>query len=209
MSEPTLDTLVFGGTFDPIHHGHLIVARAVAETMGVPRVLLVPAAANPLKGGAVADGPQRLDMCRLAVAEDPLFSVSDIEIDRQPPSYTVDTVEQVQRQGGWGRLGVVVGADMLDELPQWHRVEELLTAVDIIIVPRPPRTPGDVKDTLDGLRETLGTGPVARLKQAIVHAPMIDISATQIRRRIAEGRSIRYLTPPKIAGFISKHNLYA
>jgi nicotinate-nucleotide adenylyltransferase len=208
MNASNIDTLVFGGSFDPIHHGHLIVARHVAEASEASRVLLVPAAANPLKGSTVASGPQRLAMCRLATAGDPLFEVSDVEVTREPPSYTIDTLEALQRQGSWGRLGVMMGADMLSELHKWHRVKDLVSTAHIVVVPRPPRTVDEVHRDLNALGERLGKDAVEQLKAGVVAGPMLDISATQIRTRMAEKRPICYLTAPSVVAFIEECGLY-
>lgn len=207
MSQTAIDTLVFGGTFDPIHHGHLIVARHVAETVRARRVLLVPAAANPLKGGAVATGPQRLEMCRLAVGDDPLFDVSDVEITRQPPSYTIDTIETLRRLG-IENPGLLIGADSLAELPRWHHVEDLLAAVRLVVCPRPPQTAQAITDDLERLAGELPNSAAA-IDSAVVPGPLIDISATEIRKRVHKGQSVRYLIPDAVLAFIEKTGLYS
>lgn len=207
MNEPNIETLIFGGTFDPIHHGHLIVARHVAEALSINRVLLVPAAANPLKGHAIATGPQRLEMARLATAGDALFEVSDVEVTRQPPSYTIDTIQTLQRQG-IERPGLLIGADSIDELPQWHRVGELLQAVQLVVVPRPPRDPQAVRQQLQALARQLPSTPQTPPAATVIAGPMVEISATNIRKRAQNGRPIRYLVPESVAEFIKSNELY-
>jgi nicotinate-nucleotide adenylyltransferase len=172
-------------------------------------VLLVPAAANPLKGRAVATAPQRLEMCRLATAGSTLFEVSDVELNRQPPSYTIHTVEELRRQGGRDEgFGVVIGADMIHDLPRWHRVEDLLDAARMIVVPRPPQSADGVRRELAKLEGKLPARHVDAMRQGVVQTPLIDISATDIRRRVRAGLSVDYLTPPEIIEFIGTCKLY-
>ena len=146
------DLLVFGGTFDPVHNGHLIVARAVAEQRGFGRVVLIPAAAPPHKPGPAATGPQRLEMLQAAVAGEALFEVCDLELHRSGPSYTIDTVNALQEGAGNAlRIHLLIGTDMLRELPSWHRVAELLERAEILTALRrsDPAEPDDPLAALD------------------------------------------------------------
>jgi len=200
--------LLFGGTFDPIHHGHLIVARAVAERLGAARVVLIPASRPPHKPDALASPENRLAMVRLAISGEDLFEASDVEIRRQGPSYTRDTVGQFRAEhGGDAGLLWLIGADMLPDLPSWHCVEEVLDLAQVVIALRPPWDER-IERVFAGLTGRLGDGRVARLRQKVVRTPLIDISSTDIRRRAAAGRSVRFLVPGPVADYIARHRLY-
>ena len=192
-------TLCFGGSFNPIHHAHLVCARAVAEARGFERVILIPSALPPhkLQQTDLAPPEHRLAMCRLAAAADPLFDVSDVELRRSGPSYTLETAREFKRQG-WSHVAWLIGADMVPILPTWHRPYDLLREVELVVMARP----GWSMDW-QALPEAFRT-----LEANVVEAPLIDISATTIRRRVAQGRSIRYLTPEAVCDYIAAHGLY-
>ena len=191
--------LCLGGSFDPIHVGHVVAARAAAESLGLPGVRLIPTAANPHKGGGpIARAADRLAMCRLAVEGDPFFVVDPIELDRPPPSYTIDTVAAV---AGSARVRVpwLIGSDLLARLPSWHRFDDLLERVDFIVM----RRAGHPIDR---------AGLDRRLMESIERAvtvPQVDVSATAIRERIRSGKSIESLVAPSVERFIRDHHLYA
>lgn len=191
--------LCFGGSFNPIHHGHLLCARAVAEAKGLARVVLIPTALPPhkLQATGMAPAHHRLEMCRLATAGDPLFEVSDLEVSRAGPSYTIDTARELLRQG-WNQVAWLIGADMVPLLPKWHEPLDLLREVELVIVARP----GWLFDW-GALPQ-----PFQGLKDQVVEAPLIDISATAIRHRVAAGQSIRYLMPDAVRDYIDTHGLY-
>ena len=200
MNHSTSSSLLFGGTFDPPHHGHLIVARSAAEAVGADRVILMPAAQSPHKQGlTVATSPasDRLAMCRAAVAGDPQFEVSTLELDRPAPSYTYDTATELFQQG-FSCVRWLIGADQLLTLPRWHRAAELVQQIDFVIAARP----GSELD-FDKLPE-----PFRRLKSSVVTIPRLEISSTDIRQRVAGGKSIRYLVPPAVEQFIIARGLY-
>jgi nicotinate-nucleotide adenylyltransferase len=191
--------LCFGGTFNPIHHGHLLCARAVAEAAGFERVVLIPSALPPHKLSAthLATSEQRLAMCRLAVGGDILFDVDPIELTRNGPSYTLDTARELRRRG-WGKISWLIGADTVPLLPEWHEPDSLLDEVSFVVMARP------------GYELDWSALPpkLQGLQSAVVEAPRIEISASEIRRRVAAGRSIRYLTPPPVEEYIARHGLY-
>lgn len=200
-----MPTLCFGGTFNPIHNGHLRCAQAVAEKAGYDRVLLIPSAQPPHKQQAkLAPAADRLAMCRLATAGNALFDVSDIETRRTGPSYTVDTATQLLKQGDDGsnwphnRIPWLIGADMLLYLPKWHRPDELLRLVHFVIMARPGWT----------IDWSALPPEFHHLKSRMVEAPLIEISASDIRRRICEGLPIDSLVPRVVSTYISKHGLY-
>jgi len=201
--------VLFGGTFDPVHHGHLIVARALAERCGFERVSFVPAGRPPHKRPDCAAAEHRLQMLRLAIAGEKIFDVCDIELSRSGPSYTVDTLVELRRRCGRdAALHWVIGADMLEDLPNWRDAEGVLGMARIVVAARPPWN-RRMDRILAGLRDRLGAEHAQRLGRAVVQTPLIDISSSQIRRRLQTGMSIRYLIPERVAAYLRKHRLYA
>ncbi len=191
--------LCFGGSFNPIHVGHLVVARAVAEAKGFNRVLLVPSGRPPHKGDAadLADGCHRLKMCHLVSQSDSLFEVDGLELKRSGPSFTLDTVRALKSRG-WPEVVWLIGADMVPSLPQWHRPVELLKEVKLLIA----RRPGEEIDW------NLLPAEFRVLEKEVVTAPLLDISASGIRRRVREGKSVRYLVSPEVERYIFDQRLY-
>lgn len=198
--------LLFGGSFNPIHHGHLAIARAVAQQLEIPRVVLIPAASPPHKQGEVLPpGAQRLEMCRIAVAGDPLFEVSDWELRQSGPNYTLLTVEHFRsRLPAASELYWLIGMDSLRELHTWHRVGDLAACCTLVTAQRPGFPPAD----LAPLRALLAPGALERVRRHILETPQIGISATGIRARVARGASIRELVPEGVADFVREHGLY-
>lgn len=194
-----MNTLCFGGSFNPIHYGHLRCATAVARTLGFSRILLIPSAQPPHKPNSpdLASAEHRLAMCRLAVADHPIFYVSDIETRRSGPSYTLYTVRELQASG-INPIYWLIGADMLQILPAWHRPEELLREVHFIIMARPGR----------GFDWQSLPAEYQHLKSHVVEAPLIDISASEIRRRVREEESVKGLTPDSVISYIREYGLY-
>jgi nicotinate-nucleotide adenylyltransferase len=206
---------LFGGTFDPVHHGHLIVARAVAEKLGFARITLIPANTPPHKPPACASAADRLAMVKLAVQGDELFDVCDLELNRQGPSYTLDTLQALQPRLGVGpgpgpglgeKLHWLIGADSLADLPHWHRVGEVLELASILVAARPIN--GGAETALSALAGKLEERHLRHLREGLVATPLIDISSTDIRRRVRAGQSIRYLVPDAVARYIVEHRLY-
>jgi nicotinate-nucleotide adenylyltransferase len=195
--------LCFGGSFNPIHHGHLLVARAVAEAKDFDRVVFIPSAQPPHQPdhADLAAAEHRLAMCHLAIeaAADStdLFEVSDIELGRHGPSYTVDTARILTRQG-LGPVYWLIGGDTVPQQPTWHEPQALLREVQFVIIER-PECP-IIWQALAPEYQALQSGVVA--------APMIEISGTDIRRRVAAGRSITYLTPEPVVSYIRQNALY-
>jgi nicotinate-nucleotide adenylyltransferase len=195
----TIRTLYFGGSFNPIHHGHLICARAVAEGAGYDRVVLVPSRQPPHKQGHtdIAGEADRSAMCQLAVAGDELFSVDDIELHRDSPSYTIDTARELRRRGQ-AQVAWLIGADMANYLPHWHQAAHLLTEVRFVLMARP----GWSFDWLNMPPE------YRHLENQIVPAPLIDIRSTDIRQRMTAGKPIAYMTTSAVVDYIREHGLY-
>lgn len=199
--------VIYGGTFDPVHYGHLITARAVAEECGYDKVVLLPAASPPHKAPASANGSERLQMLRLAVANDPLFDVCDMELRRTGKSYTFDTLDALRKNSGGGDIHWIVGADMLADLPNWHRAAEVVDLATIIVALRPPWHER-IKRALGDLSARMGSERAEKLASRVVTTPLIDISSTDIRRRVAAGLPIRYLVCDAVADFIREKGLY-
>lgn len=177
---------VFGGTFDPVHVGHLAIALAALETLPLDRVVFVPARHSPLKErGPVAGPAHRLAMLESATADEPRFSVSRIELDREGPSYTVDTLEAL---AGQGRLFLILGADASADLDRWKDPERV-RALATLVVAR--RSGAD-----------LPPGAIA------LDTPLMDISARELRARAAAARSLRYLVPDPVCRYIEENALY-
>ena len=192
-------TLCFGGTFNPIHYGHLVCARAAAEAAGFDRVSLIPNQQSPHKVGVadIVSAASRLAMCQLAVDGDPQFAVDDLELARPAPSYTFDTVEQIRARSG-SAVHWLIGADQVASLPKWHRADTLLSNVLFVVMARP------------GWSFDWGElpPPFRSLERQVVAAPLLDLSSTDLRRRVRQGQSIRYLTPPAVADYIRDQGLY-
>lgn len=199
MSDP-VRRLCFGGSFNPIHHGHLLCARAVAEKAGFEKVVLIPSANPPHKPGAtdLAPAADRIHMCRLAARGQPeLFDVDDVETRLPGPSYTIETVRTLKERG-WGQVFWLIGADMLRYLPQWHQPLRLMEEVTFVVMARP----GWVLDW-EEMPEAY-----RKLRANVVEAPRIELSATEIRERVRGGRSIAYLTPDEVTDYIAERGLY-
>lgn len=197
--------LLFGGSFDPIHHGHLIVARAAAERLQLPRVILIPSAIPPHKQDrSLTSGAHRVALCRAAVAGDDLFDVSDWEMQQAGPSYTLSTVEHFTATTPAGTpLYWLIGMDSLVELHTWYRVDALAEACTLVTAGRPGFVP-----RLEALRERISAAALQRIQEHILETPLIEISATEIRTRAARRRPLRYLVPDAVAEYIATHHLY-
>jgi nicotinate-nucleotide adenylyltransferase len=179
---------IYGGTFDPIHHGHLIIAREALETLGIQELIFVPALVSPLKRTRpVASGEIRLLMVQAAIETEPGFAMYDCELRRPPPSYTIDTAEKIRRRNGDTEIYCLIGEDNVEKLTKWRRFAELEKMVQFVVLDRSGQRPNHCY-------------PIIRRK--------IDISATEIRKRVASGRSIRYLVPPAVEEIIYREKLY-
>ena len=193
---------IFGGTFDPPHLGHLILAAEAYAQLGLERCLWVLTPDPPHKQGqSLAPLKHRLAMLKLAIAGDPQFELSTVDLDRPGPHYAVDTVKILAAQNPEANLVYLMGGDSLRDLPKWHLPTEFVAACHAIGV---MHRPGDAIDMPDLENEFPGlTGKVH-----FVDAPLIDIAAHEIRRRIAAGRPFRYFMPVGVYEYIVKNNLY-
>jgi len=193
---------IMGGTFDPIHVGHLAVAEEAREALSLDRVLFVPAGQPPHKpAGSVTAVGARVEMVRLAIAGNPAFELSTIEVDRAGPSFTVDTVEALARSDPETMLHLIISAETFAELPTWHEPERLFEAAHMAVVPRegyPAPDPGWLADTFPGHEDRVD----------FLEGPRLGLSSTALRARVAAGRSVRYLVPDAVAAYIDQHQLY-
>jgi nicotinate-nucleotide adenylyltransferase len=179
---------VFGGTFDPIHHGHLILAGDALEQLGLERVIFIPAAISPHKLAAKpAPAEIRVEMLRAAIDGEPRFSLDTVELDRPAPSYTVDTIEALRLREPGATFVCLIGEDNVAQLSTWHRFTDLSKMVEFAVLDR------------SGLK-TAHPYPAIRRH--------LDISATEIRNKVARGQSIRYLVPPAVETLIRERQLY-
>ena len=198
--------ILFGGSFNPVHFGHLINARSAAELLDADRVVLIPSLNPPHKRDVeMPPAEVRLEMLRLAVKDDPLFEASDAEIRRGGTSFTYDTVLHFRRERGDAiELVWLIGADTLPELATWHRTEDLVRLCRMVTL----RRPGWEMPDLNALRRRVGEEVVNQLTVDIIRTPRIDISATDIRSRARQGKSLRYLVPDQVARFVHEQRLY-
>lgn len=192
---------VMGGTFNPIHLGHLMIAEEAREAYSLDRVLFIPSYITPHKEVHGATAQQRLEMTRLATADNPYFTVSDMEIRRRGPSYTLDTLRFLKKlYGPSHELYFISGTDTIQDLPNWNHPEDILRLCHFIGATRP-----------DGTEAIM---PVIRHFGSLGHhilklsVPTMELSSTELRRRIREGRSIRYMIPWAVADYIRKNGIY-
>ena len=178
---------VYGGTFDPIHHGHLILAREARERLDLQKIIFVPAAVSPFKHAPGASADDRLSMLKAAIAGEEGFSIDQVELHRPPPSYTIDTIEAIRSRDPNAQLFYLLGQDNVADLPKWHRIEDLRKLVQFVVLDR--------------------TGEKADHSHLVV-GRKIDISATDIRKRVASHQSIRYLVPQSVEEIIRSRRLY-
>lgn len=179
---------VYGGTFDPIHNGHLILAREALEQLQLEHIIFVPAALSPHKLGKIPTPARlRVEMLQGAIAGESRFRIDEIEVNRAPPSFAIDTVTELRRREHQLEIFYLIGSDNLPRLDTWHRIHELRTLVRFVVLERGQATEDPFYSTI---------------------RRQIEISATDIRNRVATGRSIRYLVPPAVEEIIQRHQLY-
>jgi len=183
---------IFGGTFDPVHLGHLIMAEQCREAGQLDQVWFIPAARPPHKQDRpVTSFAQRKEMLALAIAGMPAFRVDELEKDRPGPSYTADTLQEMNRRYPRSEFALLLGSDCLPDLPQWHEPERIIELAELLIFARPGWPVLDEDEMRSSLR--LPTRSTLRLR--IVEAPLINIASRDLRQRAAQNRSIRFLVP--------------
>jgi nicotinate-nucleotide adenylyltransferase len=182
---------VFGGSFDPVHIGHLVVAEHAAERLGLEQVRFVPAGQQPLKIGHHAAAADRLAMVEAGIRDNPRFVVDPREASRPGPSYTVETLRALAAEAPGDALFFLVGADAARDIPAWRDPQGIAALAAIVVLTRPGASP-----------------PAHPLVARVVEVPGVDVSATQIREAVRCGRSIRYLVPRAVEDYIVRHGLY-
>ena len=194
---------IYGGTFDPIHYAHLVLAEQCREQCQLDEVWFVPAAQPPHKiSSAISDAKQRCEMVEFAIAGNPAFRLSRIEFERSGPSYTFMTLEQLKADAPDRELYLLIGADSVRDLPQWRNPDRILELATIVAV---NRGDGPLPDP-SPLAAIRGTHCPPKIRT--VRMPGIDLSSTDIRQRIRDGRSVRYLLPRAVETYIIEHQLY-
>ena len=197
---------VFGGTFDPIHIGHLILAEHCRDACRLDRVLIVPAGQPPHKSGRrITPAKLRREMVELAIAGHAAFGVSTIELDRDGPSYSADTLAELARQHPDAELFFLIGADSLLDLPNWYQPSRVLSLATLVVATRP----GSVLPDLAPVHSELEHDRLDAGHRQIVEIPAVHISSGALRERVAAGQTIRYLVPRAVECFIETHKLYA
>jgi nicotinate-nucleotide adenylyltransferase len=196
---------VFGGTFDPVHLGHLILAEQCREQAQLDQVWFVPAASPPHKQGqALTSFAQRVEMLALALAGQPAFLINELERDRPGPSYTVHTLQEIRASHPDTELFLPVGSDTLLDLPTWYQPACILELATLLVTPRP----GYEMLSAEQLRTALSLPPEAPVRVQFIDAPLIDIASRDLRRRAAEGRTVRYLVPRAVEVYVRDRRLY-
>ncbi len=198
---------LFGGSFNPIHLGHLAAAEGVRDALDLDRVVFIPAGSPPHKdAGVLAPVRHRLRMVELAIQSNPAFEVWDFEARKSELAFTIDTVRAWKAgHAGDGRLCFIIGADTVRELASWKDVDLLLRECDFVPVPRPEWT----VETPAELVRRVGRPLAEEVAARVVRVPGVDVSSSEIRRRIANGRSVRYLLPDAVAAYVREHGLYS
>jgi nicotinate-nucleotide adenylyltransferase len=212
---------VFGGTFNPLHYGHLRAAEEVREMLSLERVLFIPSGNPPLKTEDIAEAAQRFGMVSLAVKDNPLFDALDIECASPGKSYTVNTVEALRERYPDASLFFILGIDAFLDIVNWWQPERLVSLVNFAVISRPGGTFADLASSPylqvdEGLLRQLDEGETERIQlpltsgreAALMRITSMDISSTGIRGRIKAGRSVKYLLPEEVQSFIISHKLY-
>ncbi len=192
---------ILGGSFNPPHLGHLVCAQEAFDQLSLDVVLLVPVAVPPHK--ELSDDPgalHRVELCRRAAADDERLAVSTLEVERGGPSFTVDTLQTLHELQPEDDLTFIAGGDMARGLPSWREPERILELATVAVAERKGAGRADIGESLAGLRHEEGV--------AFFEMPRVDVSSSLVRRRVAEGRPIRYLVPDAVADYIGAHGLY-
>ena len=194
---------IFGGTFDPVHNAHLLLAEQSREQANLDEVWLIPAGSPPHKESTgISSGKQRREMLDFAIAGNPAFVIKDLELHRDGPSYTVETLRQLKQNHPDDEFFLIVGADSVRDLHTWREPEAILELATLIGVNRPNISLPDLTE----LTQKFGEEAIAKILW--VTMPGIDISSTDLRKRIHENKSVRYMTPRAVEVYIHNNRLY-
>jgi nicotinate-nucleotide adenylyltransferase len=193
---------VFGGTFDPVHTGHLVAAETAREAADLDSVMFVPAGEPWLKDGEVVGAKRdRMRMVELAIEGNDRFISSDMELQRPGPTYSADTLEELRDQRPSDRLFLIVGMDALDDFGRWSRPQRILELATLVGVARPGRS-GLARAQLDGIRSGASSDVI------VAEGPLLDVSATDLRQRLGRGASVRYLLLEAVERYVYENGLY-
>jgi nicotinate-nucleotide adenylyltransferase len=196
---------IFGGTFDPVHLGHLVMAEQCREAGQLDQVWFIPAARPPHKQDRpLTSFAQRAEMLALAIAGMPAFRVNELEKERAGPSYTADTLAELHRLHPQNDFALLLGSDCLPDLPQWHEPEQILELAELLIYARPSWP----VLTAESLRESLRLSENTSFRMRWVPGPSVDIASRDLRQRAAQGRSLRFLVPRAVERYIEEKRLY-
>jgi nicotinate-nucleotide adenylyltransferase len=196
---------VFGGTFDPVHYGHLLLAEQCREQGRLDQVWFVPAARPPHKEeDGISRFEQRAEMLALAIAGNPAFRVELLEKDRPGPSYTSETLAELRRQHPHDDFFLLIGSDTVKDLPDWHDPQGVVRNAGLLVMVRPDYPPPPIEQ----LRARLRLPETEPLRLEVIETPLIDISSRDLRRRAAAGRSLRYFLPRAVECYIQEKRLY-
>lgn len=196
---------IFGGTFDPVHHGHLILAEQCREQAQLDQVWFLPAARPPHKQDQdLAAFHHRVEMLTLGIAGHPPFRIEELEKERSGPSFTADTLVELHRRDPQHEYFLVVGSDCLPDMPRWYQPARILSLATLVVAERP----GWPAWTTEQLRSAIGLPPEAPCGLIPVDMPLFELASRELRRRIVEGRSIRFLVPRAVECYIEQHRLY-
>jgi nicotinate-nucleotide adenylyltransferase len=200
---------ILGGTFDPVHNGHLAKATEAIDMLGLDRVLFMVAGDPWMKreaGQAVTLAQHRLEMVRLAVAGELSMAVDDREVRRPGPTYTLDTLDELVSGGDGDELFLLLGSDALSSFPKWHRPGRVLELARVVALERPDATPGI--DAMPGVSALDEVTPGAADKAHVLTGVPADVSSSGIRRKVAAGKTVTEWLPPAVAEYIARHHLY-
>ena len=193
---------IFGGSFNPIHYGHLMLCEYIKEEMGLDKVIFIPTG-NPPHKELELSAEDRYEMVRLAISPNPDFEISDIETTRVKKSYTVDTIRELKKIYKEEKLYFLIGLDSLFQLKTWMKIGDLSQEIEFVVALRPGYLDKEeINKEIDFLRENFGT------KINLIKTPLYEISSTDLRDRIREGKSLRYLIPKKVLDYIEESGFY-
>ncbi|MDU5185342.1 MAG: nicotinate-nucleotide adenylyltransferase [Peptoniphilus harei] len=193
---------IFGGSFNPIHYGHLMICEYIKEEMGLDKVIFIPTG-NPPHKELELSAEDRYEMVNLAISPNPDFEISDIETTRVKLSYTVDTIRELKEIYKEEKLYFLIGLDSLFQLKTWKKIEDLSQEIEFVVALRPGYIDKkEINNEIDFLRENFGT------KINLIKTPLYEISSTDLRDRIHEGKSLRYLIPKKVLDYIEESGFY-
>lgn len=193
---------IFGGSFNPIHYGHLMICEYIKEEMGLDKVIFIPTG-NPPHKDLELSAKDRYEMVRLAISPNPDFEISDIETTRVKKSYTVDTIRELKKIYKEEKLYFLIGLDSLFQLKNWMKIGDLSQEIEFVVALRPGYLDKEeINKEIDFLKENFGT------KINLIKTPLYEISSTDLRDRIREGKSLRYLIPKKVLDYIEESGFY-